>query len=121
MNAARARLLLAVGIVFVPLGGYALIGLASGARFPSRAECARPAVRGAPVDLVFGRFLRPQPAAALARRARDVGYVQVRVVPDGCGRWEVAVTGYESVEAARGAQAEARSVGLVSRLERPAP
>jgi hypothetical protein len=121
MSNGRARFALAGAIVAVPLGAYAIAGLASGPRFPSRSDCARPVVAGRPVDLVFGRFVHPEGAARLAERAREVGFVQVRVVPDGCGRWEVAVTDYATLAAARGAQTEARSVGLPTRLEQPGP
>lgn len=90
-------------------------------RFPSRADCALPPVPGKPVELVFGTFDHPDAAAAQASKALGFGFVQIGVVPDGCGRWEAAVTGYETVEAARGAQAEAAAVGFATRLEQSGP
>ena len=121
MSEGRARFALGAAIVAVPLGVYVVAGLASGARFPSRADCARPAVAGRPVDVVFGRFDHPAPAEQLRAEVARFGFRDVRLVPDGCGRWEVTVPDREDIPAGRRVQVEASSVNLATRLEEAAP
>jgi|APDOM4702015248_1054824.scaffolds.fasta_scaffold161108_2 hypothetical protein len=117
----RGRLALAAAVVLVPLLGYPSAVLVGGApRFPTRAECARPAGASGPVDVVFGRFDTPDAADALRDRALAVGFVGTKTLADGCGRYKVVLTGVPSIEVGREIQAEAAPVQLAPRLEQAA-
>jgi hypothetical protein len=109
---------LALAIVVVPILGYVVVALASGApRFPARDECVRGPVAGQPVDVVYGRLDDPISAGEFRDRVVAVGFLGVESIPDGCGRWEVVLQGVPSVEIAREVQREAESVDLAPTLE----
>ena len=113
-----ARVWVAAAIVLVPLIGYPLVTLASGSpRFPSDAECVRPALNDQPIDLVYGRFDDPESAAEARDRIVAVGFTGTEVLPDGCGSWKVVLEGVPSLEIAREIQAEAATVDLSATLE----
>ena len=58
------------------------------ARFPTRDDCARPAVAGQPVDIVYGRFDSPLPAT-ICSVVLAVGFTGTESLLDGAaaGRW----------------------------------
>ena len=111
------RLAVAVAIVAVPLLGYPLVTLAGGSPPFPRDECARPAVEGRPVEVVYGRFDHPDAAAEFLERVLGVGFQGTEVVFDGCGQWKVVLDGVPSVEIARELQAEAATVDLHPTME----
>ena len=113
------RIGLAAAIVAVPLLAYPAAILAADGlpRFPSRDECVRPAVRGQPVDVVFGRTDDAVSATDLRDRIVSVGFPGTEVVPDGCGRWKVVLEKVPSLDVARGVQREAATVDLAPTLE----
>jgi hypothetical protein len=114
----RRRVGLATAIVLVPLLVYPAVTLASGApRFPTRDECAQPAVEGRPVEIVYGRFDSPLEAAELLDRVLTVGFIGTEMQTDACGHWKVVYEDAPSLEVARGVQEEARSVDLAPTLE----
>lgn len=109
---------IAAAIVLFPLLGYPIVTVARGPpRFPSPAECVRPAVDGRPVDLVFGRFDDPVRGGQLREYVLSVGFEGTEMLPDGCGRWRVVLLNVPSVDIARKVQAEAASVDLAPTLE----
>ncbi len=113
-----ARLWIAATIVFVPLIGYPIATVAGGSpRFPSDAECVRPALKDQPVDLVYGRFDDPESATLARDRIVAVGFTGTEALPDGCGSWKVVLEGVPSLEIAREIQAEAATVDLSTTLE----
>ena len=113
-----ARVWVASAIVLVPLLGYPLVTLAGGSpRFPSPAECVRPAVEGQPVAVVYGRFDRPDDAAEFRDRVVGVGFQGTEVLFDGCGRWKVVLEDVPSVDIAREIEEEAATVDLEPTLE----
>jgi hypothetical protein len=114
----RSRLLLVAALVGVPLVLYPLVTVAGGSpRFPTRAECARPAVEGQPVQVVWGRFEDPGEARELRDSVVAVGFIGTEVVPDGCGLLKVSLDGVPSLEVAREIVAEAETVDLYPTLE----
>jgi hypothetical protein len=116
----RARLALVLTVA--PLVVYPIVLLTSGgARFPDRGECARVAVPGQPVEVVFGRFDDPTAAEELETRVLSVGFVGTENRGDGCGRFEVALGGVPSFEVGEKVVEEARTVDLDPWLERAAP
>jgi hypothetical protein len=109
-------------VVVAAAVAYPLGVLAGGApRFPTRAECVRPARAGGALDAVFARFDTQSEAEALLRRVLGLGFRGSQVEPDGCGRLKVVLHGIPSVEVGRRFVAEARSVGLAPTLEATAP
>jgi hypothetical protein len=114
----RRRVWIALAVVIIPLVGYPIIVVASGApRFPSAQECVRPVVDGHPVDVVFGRFDDPNAAVELRDRVVAVGFTGTEMLGDGCGRWKVVLLNVPSVDVARGVQEEATTVDLATTLE----
>ncbi len=112
------RVALAAAIVLVPLIGYPLATLAGGSpRFPTRDECARSAIEGKPVDVVFGHFDDPETAGTTRDQVVAVGFKGTDVLPDGCGRWKVVLENVPSLEVAREIQREAGTVDLHPTLE----
>ena len=112
------RLWAAVVVVLVPLLAYPIVTLSGGApRFPTRDECAHPAVEGAPVDIVYGRLDDPLEASRLRDRVVAVGFIGTEAVADGCGRWKVVLENVPSLEVAREVQEEAKGVDLSPTLE----
>jgi len=110
-------LAVAAAIGLVPLLAYPLVQLAGGARFPSRSDCVPAAVEGEPANVVFGRFDDPATADRSLVQVLAVGFKGTRVLPDGCGRWRIALLNVPSVEIARQIQGEAAKVGLHPTLE----
>jgi hypothetical protein len=116
------RAWVATAIVVVPLLVYPLVTVAGGApRFPSPAECVRPAVEGQPADVVYGRFDDPVTAVAFRDRVLSVGFAGTEMLGDGCGRWKVVLEDVPSLDIARGVQVEAASVDLSPTLELASP
>lgn len=112
------RFWLLIAIVIVPLLGYPIVSVAGGGpRFPTRAECLRPAVEGQRVDVVWGRFDDSVEAEALRERVVAVGFVGTEARPDGCGRWKVVLESIPSIEIAREIVKEAETVDLYPTLE----
>jgi hypothetical protein len=92
---------------------YPLAVLASGApRFPSRAECVRPATEDGDIEAVFGYFDSVQEAAIVRDRALAVGFQGTEVRENACGLVEVAVGGIPTLEVGREFAEQARSVGF---------
>jgi hypothetical protein len=115
----RARWLV---LVLVAALAYPVAVLATGApRFPSPAECIRPAKTDGAIEAVFGRFSRQAAAEQLQRRALGAGFVGTKIEGDGCGRLKVDVQGISTLEVGRELAAEARKVGLDVSLERVQP
>jgi hypothetical protein len=109
---------IAAAIVLVPLLVYPVVTVAGGGvRWPSRNECIRPAVDGQPVAVVFGRTDDPITAGVLRDEVVSVGFKGTEALPDGCGRWKVAVGGVPSIAIGKQVVAEARSVHLDPTLE----
>jgi len=97
---------------------YPLVTLAGGgARFPSRAECVRPATPGAGIEAVFGRSRTTAAAESLLRRAARSGFENLQVELDACGFLKVTLHGIPSLEVGRDFVREAESVGFHPKLE----
>jgi len=114
----RLALALALAVLVVYPGALLAVG---GAGFPDRDDCARAAVPGQPVDVVFGRFDDPTAAEALYARVIGAGFVGTENQGDGCGRFEVTLEDVPSLEVGEGVIAEARTVDLDPWLERAGP
>jgi hypothetical protein len=92
---------------------YPISVLASGApRFPSRAECVRPALQDGDIEAVFGYFESEQEASIVRARALAVGFEGTELQWNGCGRVRVAVGGIPTLEVGRAFVEQARSVGF---------
>lgn len=109
----------AAAVVFAAVIAYPLATLAGGApRFPSRADCARPATAGAErVQVVYGRMDDPAAAEDVHTELDRVGLVGAEIEVDACGRWEVAYKGVESFEQAQALAEQARAIGFDARVE----
>jgi len=113
---------LAWTIVVVAALAYPLAVLAGGApRFPSRAECVRPATTDQNIEAVFGRYSTQDAADSSLRRVLGLGFSGAQIEPDGCGLLKLAVDGVPSLVVGRDLAAEARRVGLHVALERAQP
>ena len=113
----RPRPILWLVVVAAALA-YPLAVLAGGApSFPSRDDCARPAVEGAEVEAVFGRFDSVEEATKLRDRALEVGFSGVEIERDACGRVKVVQPDIPSLEVGNDFAEQARSVGLDVTLE----
>jgi len=92
---------------------YPLVSLAGGSpRFPSRADCLRPASDSGPIEAVFGTFDTMRDAGAFRDRIARFGWASAVVEPNSCGRIDVAVHGIATLKDGQGLLAEAHSVGL---------
>ena len=111
----------ALAAVAVVLLVYPVALLAQGGpKFPTRAECARPATSdddGQELELVFGRFASPAEAQELRDKVVGVGFVGTEVSPDGCGLWKVSNDGIDSFAGGEATAAEARQAGFDPRVE----
>ncbi len=97
---------------------YPLVALAGGLpRFPSPADCSRPAAAGRPIEAVFATFASERQALATHARILRAGFEGTQVRRDECGRVEVVLPGIPSLAVGRALAREARSVGLQVRLE----
>lgn len=97
---------------------YPLVALAGGPpRFPSPADCARPAAAGKPIEAVFGVFASERRAAPTLARVLRAGFQGTEARRDECGRVEVVLRGIPSLAVGRALAREARSAGLRVRLE----
>ncbi len=116
----RTRLVAATAVVLVAAVGYPALVLAEdgGPRFPSAEDCARPAVDGQPVRVVFGYRETFPEAIELRDRALEVGFLGTEAEQDGCGRVRVAVGGVPSIAVGEQIVETARGVGLDASLER---
>lgn len=116
MNA-RARI--AIAIVLVALLGYPLVTLASGLpRFPTRAECARPATAEAPeVQVVYGRLDDPVAAEELLAELTGIGFVGTEIELDPCGRWKIAYMSVDSYDQATALAEQVRAQGFEAVVE----
>jgi hypothetical protein len=114
----RARVLLVVGIVAVPLLAYPLVSVTGGVpRFPTRGECVHAPVDGQPVDVVWGRYDDPRDATEFRAHVVGVGFLGTEALPDGCGRWKVVLEDVPSLEVGREIAREAEAVDLHPTLE----
>jgi hypothetical protein len=108
-------MLVAAAALFYPI----FVLAASGSpRFPSRAECARPATSRAKIDAVFGRFDTTTSAERRLHQVLGAGFKGSVIELDDCGRLAVVVHGVPTLEVGEELRAEARSVGLDLALER---
>jgi hypothetical protein len=109
----------AYAIVIAAALAYPLAIMAGGLpRFPSRADCVRPATQdGEGLEVVFGHIASLGEAADLQAKALRVGFQGTQVTHDGCGRYKVAIPGVPSIKVGEEIIAEARSVGLEATLE----
>ena len=118
----RARLTLATAAVaFVPLLGYPLVVLASGApSFPGgRGECARVATgdEAGEIELVSAHLDSIPDAEVLRDRLVAQGFSNMQVKSDGCGWWKVTNDGIDSYAQGQSAAEEVRRAGFDARLE----
>jgi len=92
---------------------YPISVLASGApRFPSRAECVKPALEDGDIEAVFGYFDSVQEASIVRDKALAVGFEGTELQWNGCGRVRVAVGGIPTLEVGRAFAEQALSVGF---------
>lgn len=97
---------------------YPLSVIASGTpRFPSRAECVRPALEDGDIEAVFGHFDSMQEASIVRDKALAVGFVGTEVQENACGLVEVAVGAIPTLEVGRAFAEQARTVGFDVTLE----
>jgi hypothetical protein len=115
----RRELLVALAIVAVALFGYPLLSFAGGApRFPTRAECVRPAAGDAPdLHVVYGRFDQLPAAESLLADITEVGFVGAELQLDGCGNWMVLYDGIETYAQGEALAAQVREQGFEARVE----
>ena len=105
-------------LVLVCVVGYALVAVAAGSpRFPTRQECARPAVEGQSVDVTYGRFDDLASANELVTKLDGVGFVGAAVELDACGRWKVSYDGIESIAQGEALAEQVREAGFDARVE----
>jgi len=105
-------------VVLVVAIAYPVAVLAGGApRFPSRSECARPAVAGQGIEAVFGYFATERAAAELRDRALKDGFQGTETEQDACGRVKVVVRGIPSIDVGRSFVDEAKRAGFEVVLE----
>lgn len=106
-------------LVVVAAGlAYPVAVLAGGApTFPSRDDCARPAVEGAEIEAVFGRFDGEEEAVEVRDRALETGFTGVETQRDGCGRVKVVLHEIPSLEVGREFAEQARAAGFDVTLE----
>lgn len=106
-------------VVLAAALAYPLAVLAAGGpSFPTRDDCGRPAVDGAEVVAVFGRFDTVAEADGLRERAVAAGLTGTVVERDACGNVVVVQHDIASLEAGAEFAEEAASVGLEVTLER---
>lgn len=92
---------------------YPLSVIASGApRFPSRAECVKPALEDGDIEAVFGYFDSVQEASLVRDKALAVGFQGTEIQANACGVVQVAVGGIPTLEVGRAFAEQARSVGF---------
>jgi hypothetical protein len=97
---------------------YPLVVLAGGLpRFHSRGECVRPATPGHEIEAVLAHRESELAAVVVRDRALEVGFTQVQMVRDACGRMKVLVPGIPNMEVGREFADEARGVGFSVTLE----
>ena len=98
---------------------YPLATLAGGGpEFPSTADCARPAVDGAPIEAVFGHFETEAEANEVLERALAVGFIGTELRLDACGRVKVVLDDIPSLEVGQEFAEQARGAGFEVTLER---
>lgn len=113
------RRLLLWSIVLAVVLAYPLAVVAgSTPRFPSRAECVRPAIEDGDIEAVFGYFDSERDAVVVRDRALASGFIGTELESNGCGRVRVVVGGIPTLEVGRNLAEEARSVGFEVTLER---
>jgi hypothetical protein len=106
-------------IVFAAALAYPLAVLAGGApAFPSRDDCVRPAVDGAPIEAVLAYVDSEHEAKAVRERALGVGFKGIEIERNACGRVKVAVRGVPTLDVGREFAKEAAAVGFDVTLER---
>ena len=105
-------------VVLVAAIAYPLAVLAGGSpSFPTRDDCSRPAVAGAEIDAVFGRFETVAEADELRNRAVATGLTGTVVERDACGNVVVVQHDIPSIEVGEEFAEEAASVDLEVTLE----
>jgi hypothetical protein len=98
---------------------YPVAVLATGApRFPSRAECVRPATTDGGIDAVFGRFETRRAAEAELGHVLSLGFKGSQIESDGCGLLKVVLHGIPTLATGRAFLQEARRAGVHASLER---
>ena len=99
--------------------GYSSFRLPGGSPpFPSRDECVRPPIAGAPLRVVVGYERSYADANVLRDRARGAGFEATEVARDGCGRLRIVIGNVPSVAVADQLVGRARAAGLEPTLER---
>ena len=87
--------------------------IASGApRFPSRAECVKPALEDGDIEAVFGYFDSVQEASHRAGQSTRRRLSRTEIQANACGVVQVAVGGIPTLEVGRAFAEQARSVGF---------
>jgi hypothetical protein len=106
-------------VVLAAALAYPLAVLAGGwPSFPTRDDCGRPAVDGAEIDAVFGRFDTLEEGNELRDRAVALGLTGTVVERDACGNVLVVQHGIPTLEVGEEFAEEAASVGLEVTLQR---
>jgi hypothetical protein len=105
-------------VLLVVALAYPVVVLArGGARFPSRADCVHVARADGALKVVFGRTETATDAAALLDHVLKSGFKGSQITPDGCGLFEVSVSGISTLQVGDQVVAEAKSVGLTATVE----
>ena len=113
----RAATAAAVAIVVVPLLGYPLVTLATGApRFPRRSDCIRLVEPHRGIAVVYGRFNEGDAASKRLQRVLALGFKGTKLWFDGCGRWVVLLEHVPNATVGKAIVKEAAGVGLHAQL-----
>jgi|GEM_PF-6456823 len=98
--------------LFAALAAAAAVALPAlaGATAPGEPACRTAEVR-VHDEVVFGHFASRSQAAALARRARKLGYMGIKLENEGCGDYEVEIDGADTQKQRTSFAAEAAKSG----------
>jgi hypothetical protein len=108
----------AAAIAALAVFAYPVAAIARGLpRFPSPHECMRQPAAGQPASVVFGRFETLAGAQQMLAHVSAVGFQNVDIDPDGCGRLVVWLPNVDSVATAAAVVAEARTAHLAAHVE----
>jgi hypothetical protein len=100
----------------------AVVGIpaVAGATTPGEPACRTAEVR-VHDEVVFGHFASRSRAAALARHARKLGYMGIKLENEGCGDLEVEIDGADTQKQRTSFAAEAAKTGYAITFEQTAP